>query len=424
MKDLTNTIHSMTHQMGMSKTDAIKAVMEVAFDNTEYNHFINGTSIADGRDPELNFGPEGKIVKATEAAVGKTGKYALIGGMGFAVVAPGVMTSNAYADTQDDPALDNAIVRIEYNNGTPLEDRNLDIAPFYMNTIVSGGPESPYHGVIFFTPGSVLANSHAHWFDGSGSSAVGFENLPEDVKVSLLGSNYNDFFDNNGTPDLNGEVTAIQNTNYPGNDDDPLPVELIANSLVATYDTETGISELAWATATEVNNYGFDIWRKVYDKNGNVVSGNQKIGFVEGHGNSNSPKAYSWKDENVMQVVDMLHQYQINQVDIDGTTEAFPLVEVTIDDKMLGIDNFEVNPNYPNPFNPTTTVSYELNENSPVTINVYNTLGEQVFSENQGVKDKGLHKMTFDGSDLASGMYMLEVRTPENAKYHKMQLMK
>jgi hypothetical protein len=71
--------------------------------------------------------------------------------------------------------------------------------------------------------------------------------------------------------------------------------------------------------------------------------------------------------------------------------------------------NFILSNNYPNPFNPTTTISYSLPTESDITISVFNTLGELVKSFEQGVRNNGFHSFVFDGSNLSSGVYFYKI---------------
>jgi hypothetical protein len=66
----------------------------------------------------------------------------------------------------------------------------------------------------------------------------------------------------------------------------------------------------------------------------------------------------------------------------------------------------KLNQNYPNPFNPTTKINFSLPQKSQVKLTVYNTLGEKIATLIDGVKNQGTYETNFDGSRLASGIYV------------------
>ena len=74
-------------------------------------------------------------------------------------------------------------------------------------------------------------------------------------------------------------------------------------------------------------------------------------------------------------------------------------------------------PNYPNPFNPATTITFQLSAISNVTLKVYDILGREVATLADGIVEAGKHEATFDGSNLASGIYFARlVVTQDNNK--------
>ena len=151
-----------------------------------------------------------------------------------------------------------------------------------------------------------------------------FTNAGWDPSVWYLDSEVN-----NGYPYL-----AWQNTGGS-----PLPV-------VLTTFTASNLGDninLKWETATEVNNYGFEVQRAIQNSKLNIQNWND-IGFVKGSGNSNSPKNYSFIDDNPPAGT---VEYRLKQIDNDGSFKYSSIVEASF----MKPDNFALAQNYPNPFN-------------------------------------------------------------------------
>ncbi|MCA0389591.1 MAG: T9SS type A sorting domain-containing protein [Bacteroidetes bacterium] len=189
----------------------------------------------------------------------------------------------------------------------------------------------------------------------------------------------------------------------------PLPVEL--TSLNATI--RNGLVDLKWETATEVSNYGFEVERK------SEASDWIKIGFVEGHGSTNSPKFYTYSEK---PVGTGNIAYRLKQIDNDGQFEYSPEVEVLVDDLPNG---FALEQNYPNPFNPATSIRFALKEDTKATLKVYNSLGSEVATLFDGTAETGrYYDVKFGGGDLASGFYIYKLDAGEYVSVKKMLLMK
>jgi hypothetical protein len=87
-------------------------------------------------------------------------------------------------------------------------------------------------------------------------------------------------------------------------------------------------------------------------------------------------------------------------------------------------DKFRLHQNYPNPFNPTTTISFDLPEQSHVTLKVYNILGQEIATLINEVKQAGSYKETFDASSLSSGVYIYKLSAGTYTSSKKMILIK
>lgn len=80
--------------------------------------------------------------------------------------------------------------------------------------------------------------------------------------------------------------------------------------------------------------------------------------------------------------------------------------------------------NYPNPFNPTTTIQFQTPQAGHVKITVYNTLGQLVTTLVDGNMKAGIHKVTFDAADYATGVYFYRLKVNDFSKVKKMLLLK
>jgi hypothetical protein len=187
----------------------------------------------------------------------------------------------------------------------------------------------------------------------------------------------------------------------------PLPVELSSFTAKLLDD----IVQLKWSTETEVNNYGFDVERKVNGINWN------KIGFVVGNGNSNSRKYYSFTDNNL--TGGNIFYYRLKQIDTDGKFEYSEIIELEYSPK-----NFALYQNYPNPFNPSTRIKYSLAKSSDVVLKIFDVLGNEVANLVEEFLPAGSYEVEFGSTSLPSGIYLYKLRANSFADTKKMILIK
>ena len=170
-----------------------------------------------------------------------------------------------------------------------------------------------------------------------------------------------------------------------------VPVELIS----FTANSDEGIVELNWLTATETNNSGFEVQRS---------SGNEfeTIAFVEGHGTTTERQAYSYSDRSVNEDN---YNYRLKQINYDGSFEYSNVIEVDIQMP----NEYKLEQNYPNPFNPSTRISFRLATDSKVSLKVFDLLGQEVATLLNKNMTSGMHNVGFDASALNSGMYIYRI---------------
>ena len=150
---------------------------------------------------------------------------------------------------------------------------------------------------------------------------------------------------------------------------------------------------LNWTTATELNNQGFEVECSIDNENFT------KIGFVPGFGTTTEMKSYSFRSSDVQAGI---QYYRLKQIDFDGTSTIYNSVEVT-----GPVPNtFVLNQNHPNPFNPSTKISFSLPVESVVNIKLFNLLGQEVTQIANADFPSGNHNVEFNADGLSSGTYI------------------
>jgi hypothetical protein len=203
------------------------------------------------------------------------------------------------------------------------------------------------------------------------------------------------------------EITT--GTGTPGLENDyPLPIALVSFTATAV----NGTVELAWETASETNNARFVIYR-----NG------EAIGSVEGAGTTTEPQSYTYVDAAV--VPGVTYTYILADVDYANTETKYEdeAVTVTLANDVLEAD-FVVGAAYPNPFNPSVTVSYQLSANSTVKASVYNTNGTLVEELLNSDMSAGSHELVWNAATMPSGVYILKMLSGNVVNTQKLVLMK
>ncbi len=150
---------------------------------------------------------------------------------------------------------------------------------------------------------------------------------------------------------------------------------------------------LNWKTITETNNKGFEIYR-----NGTMVK------FVSGFGTTTEVKSYQFTDNGL---ANGIYSYKLVQIDLDGTNEVVGSTEVTVNSLPK---EFALAQNFPNPFNPSTSVKFDLPVDSKITLQVYNMIGQVVATLADGNFAAGSHNVDFNASGLTSGMYIYNLK--------------
>jgi hypothetical protein len=197
-----------------------------------------------------------------------------------------------------------------------------------------------------------------------------------------------------------------------------LPVQL------STFTARAGDGEvlLRWITESERNNVGFEIWRAdLADSNYQVISSYIHNSALQGKINANTRSEYAFRD--VLVANDWTYWYKLVDVDLNGrktfhgplsaTPRAGGQAVVNV-----GLPNipasFELYQNFPNPFNPSTTIIFDIpavrEGATEVGLIIFNSLGQQLRTLYQGQILAGRYQVEWDGKDdmaapLPSGVY-------------------
>lgn len=176
-------------------------------------------------------------------------------------------------------------------------------------------------------------------------------------------------------------------------------------------DYENESVNLKWITATELNNFGFEIERR------DDFSSYEKIGFVNGNGTTTNRITYNFIDQNLSA---KRYYYRLKQLDLDGTFDYS--AEIAVDIEML--KDFKLFQNYPNPFNPTTNIKYYIPDAGKLKIGLYDVLGNELATLVDKEVQIGSYEMTIDGTNLASGTYFVKMISQSNQQTIKISLIK
>ncbi|TKJ41570.1 hypothetical protein CEE37_03115 [candidate division LCP-89 bacterium B3_LCP] len=181
------------------------------------------------------------------------------------------------------------------------------------------------------------------------------------------------------------------------------PVELSAfNANVV----EEGVM-LTWTTQTELECYEWTVLR-----NGDAVS------TLPGNGTTAEPHNYSYLDV----VGAGTYTYQLMETDIGGAVTYSDELTVTVGS--VFVTEYSLSANYPNPFNPTTNISFALPNDGVVSLSVYDISGSLVATLVDGFRSAGSYEATFDATGLTSGVYFYQLTADDYSSMHKMVLMK
>lgn len=337
--------------------------------------------------------------------------------------------------------------------GSGTKDRGISIA-FSNNSITSGGKLTVSHNdipgstsITPFTDGTLTINKKSNmywsvtqsnnWNLGSRTvsmkiEADGLEGVIDLSGLTIVKNNAKaggTFISATGStdkPEVNRtglSITDLGGTGGTGNtfsigasNGNPLPVTM--ESFTASAFKRDAV--LSWVTSIEINNKGFEVERSKKEESTGSYSQWEKIGFVNGSGNTNTQTSYTFTDR---KLIDGVYKYRIKQIDLNGNYEYF----MPQNNAELAIGkpvNFEISQNYPNPSNPVSKIDFQVPYDTRVSLKVYDLTGKEVSVLADGNLTAGYHTVEFNGSNLASGIYIYKLTADNFTAVKKLVLVK
>ncbi|MCK4530881.1 MAG: T9SS type A sorting domain-containing protein, partial [Candidatus Marinimicrobia bacterium] len=230
----------------------------------------------------------------------------------------------------------------------------------------------------------------------------------------------------NSTYEALSVANAVETTDivYSNTGDPALPITL--KEFSAQY-VDAGVA-LSWVTESEVQNLGYVLKRSIkysdddflsYD----VIASYQTDDELYGAGTTTEQNTYAYIDKNVKPGV--TYSYILEDVDYDGNVIAHDPLSIVIPENFLyENEDFSLGSNYPNPFNPSFTIPFELTKTMDVSIKMYDITGKQVMSILDGTFEARQYQFRVNASDLNSGIYFVRTIIGSEVITQKMTLLK
>jgi hypothetical protein len=264
-------------------------------------------------------------------------------------------------------------------------------------TVTISGPTE-----VIWSHASLGGNDYQGTYSGTINVLAGLSSSTQyqlHIYAKSWGSNQGDSYLSNSSANYVATFTT----------DAAFPVELSSFTAI----TKGKGVELAWQTASETNNHGFEIEKKQSGSSWTT------LGFKQGQGTTNAVSNYSYSDNS--SVIGKV-EYRLKQIDRDGQFTYSNVVEAVVG---LSPSSVELSSNYPNPFNPSTSISFMLGTSGNASLKVYDVLGKEVAVIANGMFNAGeMNIFNFNASSLTSGVYYYRLTSGATVETRKMLLMK
>ncbi|MCF7805298.1 MAG: T9SS type A sorting domain-containing protein [Candidatus Marinimicrobia bacterium] len=201
--------------------------------------------------------------------------------------------------------------------------------------------------------------------------------------------------------------------------DSSLPVSLSS----FTGDCRGGHLYLHWTTESEIENLGFLLHRREKTTGGSgtweTIASFRTDPALRGQGTTPNRTEYIFTDNNVN--TGTTYQYQLGDVDFSGKVSWHDIIELRVESKNEQIPGeFGLHQGYPNPFNPKVTLRYDLTEDAPTALRIYDLRGHLVETLVNIPQQAGRHSLSWQPTELSAGIYIIHLQSGN--KVHKIKV--
>ena len=148
----------------------------------------------------------------------------------------------------------------------------------------------------------------------------------------------------------------------------------------------------------------------------------QRISEIPSKGNSRYGNSYTFTDKDVK--TGQMYYYRLADYSLNGQVLYHPMISITFKASGFLPERMLLHPNYPNPFNPTTIIKYELPKPEKVKIEIFTLLGKKIKTLLNKQMTTGIHEIEFNGQNLPSGVYYYRIAAGKFQHEKKMILLR
>ena len=251
--------------------------------------------------------------------------------------------------------------------------------------------------------GAILADGTVKVWGYNGYGQLGQGNTTQ------IGDNSGEMGDNLPAVDLSSSSDAT------------LPVELTSFNVLST---RSDAVTLQWVTESEINNLGFILDRRVPGTEWTEIATYITHPELQGQGSVTHQTIYSYTDNTVLSAE--TYDYRLADVDYDGNKVYHSMTVMGVSPNDVVPETFTLYPAYPNPFNPVTTIRFDIPEGAAnlLSLRIFDINGGLVETLMDGQREPGIYTVQWDGSDQPSGVYFVKIESSGFVQTKKMVLLK